>query len=376
MRKISLLLLLVLFLSGCANTTYQLKPTYLLPIKYPTAEPELTIATVFKNSLAELVGLKKGDRIIKLNNEEISTVEQFFKIINARDEDISLTIVRNDTEKDFTIQRKEDKDIGIILRGQSISSEPNRPPGVSQWGKNIDMTATAWVIGSYPVLLIGIRIYNFSKFSDKDGVTLEVDPDSITLVDGNRLFYPPLAPQDTVYMLYGDTPTVRDINIQWQQVAQNLQYQMEAQRQAQYQQRQQQLLESLHSQNMSGYQIHGTLTPNYYGRNYRFQGTARPNVMYLPPTPQPDYSGLGYALGMAIARAQYERKLKEIKALQQTIELIYRNSLYKCSIPFGVGVWGYRYYDSRSLVYPITLQVKVNEEIFTFLFHKKGEKPL
>ncbi|MHA1676769.1 MAG: PDZ domain-containing protein [Candidatus Njordarchaeales archaeon] len=370
MRKIFLLLVLVLFLSGCATTTYQLKPTYLQPIKYPSHEPELIITSVLKGSPAELAGLKKGDRIIKLNNEEITTVEQFFKVRDVSKGNISLCVIRDGVEEAFTVQLKEnEKTIGVLFRDQLISSEPNRPPGISQWGKNIDMTVTTWAIESYPALLLGIRIYNFSE----DNI-IEVNPDNITLIDGHRLLHSSLAPQDAVYMIYGDTPTVRDINNQWQRVAQNLQYQMEAQRQAQYQQRQQQLLEGLYSQSMTGYQTYGTITPNYYGGGYTYRGTTRPNVMYLPPEPQPDYSGLGYALGMAIARAEYERKLKEIKALQQKIEFIYRNSLYKSFLPQGVGVWGYKYYDSRDLVYPITLQVKVNDEIFIFLFDKKREK--
>ena len=94
----------------------------------------ILITAVFKNSPAEMAGLKAGDLIIKLDGESVSnySAEDFSqKVKNGQNDTFKLTILRNDEEKEVALKKslvtlssvtseiykKNNKKIGYIYIG-------------------------------------------------------------------------------------------------------------------------------------------------------------------------------------------------------------------------------------------------------------------
>ena len=94
----------------------------------------ILITAVFKNSPAEIAGLKAGDLVIKLNGESVSnySAEDFSqKVKNGENDTFKLTILRDEKEKEVVLKKslvtlssvtseiyeKNDKKIGYIYIG-------------------------------------------------------------------------------------------------------------------------------------------------------------------------------------------------------------------------------------------------------------------
>ena len=86
---------------------------------YNNEENEIEILTVFTDSPAEKAGIKAGDLIIKLNDEDVrkkSTKKLVDKIAKLKDKEFTITVLRNGEEKELTVKRE-------YIEISSVSSE-------------------------------------------------------------------------------------------------------------------------------------------------------------------------------------------------------------------------------------------------------------
>jgi regulator of sigma E protease len=103
---LAVVLLWIVLMQGAAVPAYQDQP--------------VVIGVVNADSAAARAGLRSGDRILAVNNEETPTWEDFFMAIGSKpDRDVELTIVRDGREERVTVRpeaqtRYEIGDIGVL----------------------------------------------------------------------------------------------------------------------------------------------------------------------------------------------------------------------------------------------------------------------
>jgi regulator of sigma E protease len=103
---LAIVLLWVVLLQGAAVPAYQDQP--------------VVIGVVTADSAAARAGLRSGDRILRVNDEETPTWEDFFMSIGAKpDRDVQLTLVREGREERITVRPEaqtayEIGDIGVL----------------------------------------------------------------------------------------------------------------------------------------------------------------------------------------------------------------------------------------------------------------------
>ena len=74
----------------------------------------MIVEEVIKNSIADEIGIKKGDKILKINNQEPKDIIDYSFIIN--DEEIELLIEHKDGElEEYEIEKDFDEDLGIVF---------------------------------------------------------------------------------------------------------------------------------------------------------------------------------------------------------------------------------------------------------------------
>lgn len=103
-------------------------------VAYNTGTPTTVIDEVIKDSPAYEVGIKTGDKIIRINNIETKNWKSIVKEISNSDskKDMNITVIRNSKNVDFVLRPKYDEEskkviIGIVPKSEKsfISSVKN-----------------------------------------------------------------------------------------------------------------------------------------------------------------------------------------------------------------------------------------------------------
>ena len=85
---------------------------------------ELEVDEVIKNSPAEIGGLKKNDKILKINETEVSNYNSFKRIIDEnKTAPLKIEVLRNGNKKILSVSPNEDGTLGFYRRNISFSHE-------------------------------------------------------------------------------------------------------------------------------------------------------------------------------------------------------------------------------------------------------------
>jgi hypothetical protein len=72
---------------------------------YGAGEPGVTVGQAFEGRAANNGGIRDGDRIIKLGNDRVETIEDYMAVLDTLrpNQKVKVTVVRNGTEETFEI---------------------------------------------------------------------------------------------------------------------------------------------------------------------------------------------------------------------------------------------------------------------------------
>ena len=74
----------------------------------------MIVDNVVKNSIADEIGIKKGDKVLSINNQTPKDIIEYSFIIN--EEEINLIVEHQNNEiEEYEIEKDFDEDLGIIF---------------------------------------------------------------------------------------------------------------------------------------------------------------------------------------------------------------------------------------------------------------------
>lgn len=208
--KIFILILLVIATvsMGCGPlSAAEIKEAALVPLAPEPIENKPIVLRVVEGSPGAIAGLRVGDLIVSVDGEEISTKDQFVKVLRKKKvekKSISLGVLRGGAQQTFVAEFIDPSErLGIDIGDYFlITGKKPHPLALLQKKGDFGVGINGKVLAGEAVKF-NIRVDNLSKAS------IKVGPDYI-MVTTNGTSLKRLSPEEVVDILYPEPAELKD----------------------------------------------------------------------------------------------------------------------------------------------------------------------
>ncbi|MGO1712477.1 MAG: M50 family metallopeptidase [Senegalia sp. (in: firmicutes)] len=181
----------ILVLTAGAIMNFTLAILIFFAISLFVGSPTTTIDTVVEDGPAYEAGIRSGDQIISVNNEEINNWNESRDIITSTKGDVNISVLRNNEEINFTLKPQEDEN-GNKLIGISSKTKASFVGAIKYAFTNFIFSDVAGPIGV--VQLIGettrygfLSVLNLAAFININLGFFNLLP--VPALDGSRILF-------------------------------------------------------------------------------------------------------------------------------------------------------------------------------------------
>ena len=344
MRGCATALLLACFLCGCATSPklLQLRPAVLAPLEESPAK----IPYIHKGSPAEKAGLRVGDVIVRVSEQQVNSLSDAEKLINAIKGEGTIQIRREDRPLDLKLNVQDSAvPSGILFFPERYAL---RFPDGRYTDTQLKNGLAVGIVGAATTERGSVVSFVLWVMNHSDEA-VAVAPQDILVLDGNNSILKMYSTHDLAAAVSGTAQSKFDTYA----------YLSSAQVAA--------AASQPPTYNISGSSnTYGSGNVYSYG-NYGYYNYSGSTASSYQATPQPNYSAtgamLGQAIGLMIARKRLERE-------QQSAQALHANAFEFGEVPQSTNRRGLLLCDAP-MTYPLQIKVTINGNEYAFALEKE-----
>lgn len=186
------------------------RETNLSPVEPGLPQDRPAVLGVIENSPGAIAGLEVGDLIVSVDGEEISTKDQFVRLLRKKKNEkksVPLAVLRDGALQNFIVEfRGPTERLGIDIGDYFlITGKAPQPLALLQKKGDFGIGINGKVLAG-EVVKFNIRVDNFSK------TNIKISPDSI-MVTANGIPLTRLSPEEAAEAIYSRSKVFRQIEL-------------------------------------------------------------------------------------------------------------------------------------------------------------------